>query len=506
MEVISVTQPKTRNLREQIVADVGRFSLASIVAQICGLFKGYFGAYLLGPTVWGVWHTALLIQIYGTFAGLGVGNAMHREIPILRGKGKVEQSSNIRDVAFSYNLFAGVFISIATFLSTFFLNLNQELLLSLRFVSIIIFLNFIAGFYNVLFKANNKFNLVSRLKIIQGIVSLLTIPLIFLLSFPGFLAGQVLILLTVVIYSIANYTGKIDLKIDMKVLRKLIIIGLPIMLLSLVAYLFTTVDRLLILNILGFKNLGFYSIATAFFTPIALICTAVSSVMYPRFGEKFGSNQNTRDLRKYIELPIKDISLFVPIVIGAICILIPTLINILLPKYIAGILPAQILMFGLFFYAIVGMAGNFFLATNRQILYLIVLLFSCSINFVISFVMIKLGFGISGVAFGTSLSYFVFFLIMVTLAMRYCYSSKIDIVKLIFSTLLPVLIIAVVVFAITNYINLKSSSILQQIYEALMRMVIYLVLSSSLIYKAFNDSEVVPIIKAIFRKRNKRLR
>jgi len=508
MSIEEIYNPKlrTKSLKEQIITDVGLFSLASVVAQICGFFKGYFGAYLLGPTVWGIWHTALLIQNYGVFAGLGVSNAIHREIPILRGKGKVEEFSKIRDTAFSYNFFVGVLTFAAVFFSTFFLKVNPELLLSLRFVSIIIFLNFVGASYNALFKANNKFHLVSRITIIRGIVSLLTIPLIFLFSFSGLLMGQVLIVLVGVIYSIANYKERVHLKIDTRMLKKLIIIGLPIMCLSLVGYLFTSVDRLLIVNILGFKNLGFYSIGITFFTTIMLICTAVNSVMYPRFGEKFGSNMDARSLRKYIEMPIKEISLFAPIIIGVICVLSPSLINILLPEYINGILPAQILLFGLFFYAVVGMTGNFFLVTNRQLLYLIILLFSCFVNFIISFVMIKLGFGISGVALGTFLSYFIFFLIMVTLALKYCYVSKIDIIKLIFSTLLPVLIIATISFLTTNYINFGSSSILQQIYEGLIRVVIYLALSSFLIYKAFNNSEAIHIVKEIFKKRKTEIR
>jgi len=502
-EETSIPQLKTRSLKGQIVTDVGRFSLASVVAQICVFFKGYFGAYLVGPTIWGVWHTALLIQNYGAFTGLGVGNAMHREIPILRGKGEVEESPKIKDTAFSYNLFAGILTFAAIFLSTFFLKVSQELLLSLRFVSIIIFLNSIAGFYNVLFKANNQFNVVSRITIIQGIPSLLTIPLIFLFSFSGFLVGQVLIALTAVGYSIVNYKEKIHLKIDMSILKKLIIIGLPITLLGLAGFLFITVDRLLIVNILGFENLGFYSIASTFFTPIMLICTSVNSVMYPRLGEKFGSDRDTRNLRKYIEMPIKEISLFAPIIIGAICVLLSSLVNILLPEYIDGILAAQILIFGFFFLAVEGMAGNFFLVTNRQLLYLIILLFSCFVNFIISFAMIKLGFGISGVALGTSLSYFIFFLIMVVLAMKYCYASRIDIIRLIFSILLRVSIIAAIAF-LTNYINFGFSSILEQIYGALIRIVVYLVLSSFLIYKAFNDSEVVSIVRERFKKRKRR--
>jgi len=103
-EETSIPQLKTRSLKKQIVTDAGRFSLASVVAQICVFFKGYFGAYLLGPTIWGVWHTALLIQHYGAFTGLGVGDAMHREIPILRGKDEVEESPKIKDTTFSYNL------------------------------------------------------------------------------------------------------------------------------------------------------------------------------------------------------------------------------------------------------------------------------------------------------------------------------------------------------------------------------------------------------------------
>ena len=504
---ISIPPIKNRSLKGQIVADVGKFSFATAVSQICGLLRGYFSAHLLGPNIWGVWHTALLVQNYTVFVGLGVGNAMHREIPILRGKGKIEKSLKIIETSFSYNLITAILLFLMISLSTYFLNINEELLLSLRFMSIIVFMNCINGIYNVLFKAYNRFNLLSQMSIIRGIIVIFTIPLIYIFSFPGFLAGQVLILLFTLVYSVVNFKEKIKLKIDINILKKLIIIGFPIALISLATTLFATIDRILILNILGFEDLGFYSVAGIFIIPVTLICNSLNSVMYPRFGEKFGSNQNERDLGKYIKIPIKEISLFAPIIVGAICIIIPTTINLFLPEYTNSILPSQILIFGLFFRAAVGTAGNFFLVTNRQLFYLIIILFSCFLNFILSFVMIKLGFGIIGVAIGTSLSYFIFFLIMLVVAMKYCFVSKADVRSLIFSILLPISIIAIIVFLVTNYVNFYGSSLmLQQICEVLIRLVVYIVLSSFLIYKFFNESKVVHIIREMLEQRRKEKR
>lgn len=494
METVSKT------LKEQVITDVGRFSFASIVAQVCVFFRSYFGAHILGPNVWGIWATGNLIQNYAGFTNLGVIQGMHREIPILRGKGDSRESAKIRDTAFSFNFLVGTFVAAIIFIITFLIKAQPELLLALRFISILLFFNSLAGSYSNLFRANNRFNLVSRITVIGGIISLLSIILIFRFSFAGFLTGQVVAILIVTIYCIFNYREKIIFQIDIKMLKTLIIIGFPIMLLSIAGYLFVTADRLLIVSVLGYKNLGIYSVTRLVSMPIMLICSTGSIVMYPRLAEKFGSTGELKDLKKYIVLPIKDISMVVPIMMGIIYVALPILIKIFLPKYIGAILPAQILLFGFFFRAIVGIAGNFLIATNRQVRYLGIMLFSAFINLIVSFAMIKLGFGIVGVAIGTSLSYFVYFSIAITTVMNYCEAGKDEIIKLFSNVLFPVLYTAIISFFINNLVNTNSPLISHQILETIIKLIIFFVLSSFLIYRAFKNSDIMLIAKGIFRK------
>jgi len=68
----------------------------------------------------------------------------------------------------------------------------------------------------------------------------------------------------------------------------------------------------------------------------------------------------------------------------------------------------------------VGMIGNFLITIDRQALYFIIMLSCVSLNFLLSYGLIKAGFGIAGVAIGTSVSYFVYFAIMLIVAKYYC--------------------------------------------------------------------------------------
>jgi len=420
IEGISRTTPRSKSLKKQIVEHVAQFSLGSFVANVGQVVNGYFGALLLGPTVWGVWQSAKVIRMYASYTGLGVANGMYREVPLSKGKADINDVILSRDVAFTFCLFVGVLTAIAIFGTSFIIQVREEFLISLRFISGMVMMQFIGGMYNLWFKANNRFEVVSLVSVIQGIGNIVAISLIFLFSLNGFLTGQFLCLVIINIIYYLNCNGQMKIKWHFPTLKKLVLIGLPIMLIALSGFLFITTDRLIILATLGFKNLGFYSLAGFVFTPCMMIISSANSVMFPRFCERYGQTGSKRSLLPYITKPIGVLSLSIPILVGIIFLVTPLFVKYLLPEYQTGIIPAQILIFGLVFYAMVGMIGNFLITIDRQALYFIIMLSCVSLNFLLSYGLIKAGFGIAGVAIGTSVSYFVYFAIMLIVAKYYC--------------------------------------------------------------------------------------
>ena len=414
-----MSQGRNKSIREQVVQHVAKFSFASLIGGIGRFFNNYFAALLLGPTVWGIWQGAKLVLLYGANLHLGVQDGMHRELPILRGKGEIGRQAAISDVAFTFSFIVAIVVSLGVLFSTFVITMGPELRFSLRFVSAMIFLQYINSFYGLLFRANNEFDTVSKVAVIGGLGQLFSVVLIFFFGLLGFLAGQVLRLLVTTSYSCWKSSYSIKWYWDNAVLKSLILIGFPIMLMIFAHVIFITIDRLLILKFLDAKSLGFYSLGNLIFAPLLMIFTASNSVMYPRFAERYGETGNPRSLRRYITVPMENLAALMSTLIGIIYIALPLLVRVFLPDYTEGVMAARMLIFGLFFYAITGMAGNMLLAINKQTLRLEILLGSALLNLSVSYTALRLGYGITGVSAGTSLTYFVFFLVSFLVAMHY---------------------------------------------------------------------------------------
>jgi len=217
----------------------------------------------------------------------------------------------------------------------------------------------------------------------------------------------------------------------------------------------TTIDRLLILKFYDAKSLGFYSLGNLAFAPLLMVCSASNSIMYPRFAEKYGETGDPRFLTRYMIIPVENLALVASILIGVIYIALPGFVKIFLPKYTQGVSAARILMFGLFFYAVAGMAGNMLLTINKQTLRLVIFVGSALLNFITSYIFIQLGYGIEGVAFGSFLGYFVFFLISNTIAMHYSKASLKTIFVLLLKVILPISYVAVLCSIISKLIGIS---------------------------------------------------
>jgi len=487
-----------KTLKEQIIDHTVKFSIGTALRGAGQFINQYFSAFLLGPVVFGIWQGSRLILSYGGCAGLGSAEGMSREIPILRGKREEEKTVDVKNVSFLFNFFTTLCVSTVIFIVSFFIKLNPTTVLSLRFVALILIIQFFKSFLEGWLKANNKFDIISKMAVIEGIGAAASVILIFFFSFAGFLAGCALNLFLSALYGYLKSGFTFEVKWDSKLIKLLIKIGFPIMLLGLSDALFYTVDRLLILKFLNVESLGFYSLGTLVFTPAMFIFYASSSVMYPRFAERFGATGRDSELKKFIILPIRILSLVTTFIIGAIVVVLPVMIRLFLPAYIEGIMPAQIIIFGLFFSYSIGMVANFFLATKRQYIYLAALLTGVFINSILSFIFLKMGWGIVGVALGASFSYFVFFLLLMSLIIHYCKMTSRESFIFFMEVLSPLLYVFIVSFFILKILNTSDYSILGLILNSFLREITYLVFASGLIYFLFKNLEIKNYLMSLF--------
>ena len=402
-------------MKERIVKDTILFSATTFFAKTVGFIRSFIVARFLGPSLYGLWNALSIISEYSRYSHLGVLNAMNREVPFYRGKKDDAKVARIRNLGFSMACIPPLIIGLILLLVSLFLEgrVGREVIMALRVIAILVFTRQLYDFFVLLFRSDNNFKFLSKIQVFLSITDILLVTcLIILFGFYGFLWAAVLnyILILGYIFYKVYHKYKLRFYFNKDLLTNLMKIGVLITLITIVISLRTTVDRLMIIKFLGITELGYFSISYVLIRFIFIIPSSLSQIMYPRLVERYGSsNKDTNALRNYVEISTLVLAYSMPFFIGMIFLLLPFGVRLLLPRYIPGIVAAQITILGLFFFSIETIAANFLVTINKMYRYLGFSIFAVVINFILDYIFLKAGFGINGVALaGVAITSFIY--------------------------------------------------------------------------------------------------
>jgi O-antigen/teichoic acid export membrane protein len=194
--------------------------------------------------------------------------------------------------------------------------------------------------------------------------------------------------------------------------------GLPVTALDMGSLLLRTSDRLIIAYFLGLAELGYYGIAIIVFGFCIEIPWMARDVIEPRLMEHLAEGDISESAKEYFLKPLVAIAYLMPFVLGLGVIALPVLIPLVLPGYVPGIMSAQIIALGSYFLCVSFLARAIIVAGNGQFKALFLTGATIIINVVLSLLAIKAGYGIAGVALASAVSYFILFLMLLSLSKR----------------------------------------------------------------------------------------
>ena len=164
----------------------------------------------------------------------------------------------------------------------------------------------------------------------------------------------------------------------------------------------SSADRLISISFLGATATGFYGLGVALVSAILLLPQALGSILYPRVNEKMGSSADLQSISALTLMPARMLSLALPIAMGLLLMLSPILYHEILPKYNKGLAVGQLLIAGSFFLCLINTGVNCLIAANKQKRVLVYALISLVTNITLNSVLALSGFGIEGIAVGSS--------------------------------------------------------------------------------------------------------
>jgi len=263
---------------------------------------------------------------------------------------------------------------------------------------------------HALMRVESLFNRISISQILKGVSSLiLAIILIIYFGFYGALVAT-LCSSTVPLW----YLGKgmnIDFKfkIDKERIKALFLTGVPISLIFFNSDIFHSLDRILIVKYLNVTQLGYYSLALSVMTMVQNIPSSISYIIYPKMLEVYGkSDRDILSIQRYFNISSQINSIIIAATVGFLVVSIEFAIYYLLSRYIEAVDVVIILSFSTFFMGVEMISVRTLLTEKNFMILTIFQIIGMVLNLLLNIILIKMGYGIEGVAIGTSVAYVIY--------------------------------------------------------------------------------------------------
>lgn len=450
--------------RHKIITDSAKMFFANVVTAVTGIVRGIVIAGVLGPNNYGIWSIFNVIMSYVPYTHFGLLDGMTKQIPLLKGKGSFEHVKVMRDTAWSALMVITLVITVVMLSGSFIFQnrFSNEVVVGFRILACLIFFFQIFIFLTSYIRLDDHFSLLSISMGGQTVISLVLMLILFnTLSNKLYAALLALIVTYLIINAGILLTTKYDLKLkfDLSAIRSMVFSGLPIVIICIGNVLILSIDRWVVAGSLGRQELGFYGFAFTISNFLSLLPTSISFTLYTKMLHRYGQTNDPRSSEKFVYLPSLVVSYFMSLACVATAVVMPVFIRFALPAYAKGIDTVVVLLMAGYFISTVSLFGNFLISVDKVRQVFIAQVVAILLNLAINITVVRLGYGIKGVAFGTGFSYLIYATLVIFFTQLNFHSKFKDIFLKIVELYLP-FIIMLAVFLIFKSVYGENDNIL----------------------------------------------
>jgi len=403
--------------KHTIIKDTLLYSGANYITIIIGFVVSIFSKRVLGVSGAGCWALLSVILLYGMYISLGIKNALYREVPQCIGAKEPVKAEKIQNVTFSYLISVSLAGSAVIWLLSLFFFTDPLLKTGVKIVAVLMFVTQMYNLVLTILRARKQISIASKVVVLNSLfVAVFALPGAYFFNVNGFASGMVVT--TALSFYFAKKWANIrfSLEFDLAQIWHLLKIGLAMFLSGILYRTFLNIDKIMIGKMLGLEQLGLYTIGLMAVSQIGSLPRFFSIVIFPHIQEKYGATKDVMEIKSMILKPTYLISRLVPVLLGLIIFLVQPIVLYVLPQFKDGLDVMKILVFGYFFIVVNEMSKTLLFTINKQKLLIPLYGIMLAVSIGLNYLFITLGWGIAGVATATSISYFLFYLVVFTSA------------------------------------------------------------------------------------------
>jgi O-antigen/teichoic acid export membrane protein len=406
----------------RIIKDTVSYTTSALVAQALGLVAGFWVARMLGPSDFGIWNGVSLVLVYGAYMDFGVLSAMGRDLPFFLGQGDSENAASLEGAARWTTIVGATLAACVVIATSFFLRQSMMMLTGLFIMAIVLIVQQVYTYHRTVLRSHNQFGELSRQQFLFSTATAgLAVLCVTVAGLLGRMIAAALAQVAIVLYALNRNPWRPLPRLNLRVTWSLMRVGIPITVSGFILSLVTTVDRPIVIAFLGEKQLGYYGLALLLTSMVSLVPSMASQVLYPRITYRFGqSGRDVAALRSFVLMPPVLLACLLPVAIGPLYFVLPLAITLFLPAYVPSITATRIAVIGIFFYSILGLTDYFLVTIGKLKQYAIFGCIALVLKLAFSYLSLRLGYGIVGVAFsGTLLTYFIYSSVVIGYALSH---------------------------------------------------------------------------------------
>jgi len=359
---------EARGRSQSVLGGLGMILGSSYCDMLLGVVRGLLVMRAIGPTSRGLMRLVHLFGRYLSNSHLGTLHGLSKELPLALGRNDHEDATHIENVG------TIAVVLLATLASGGMLayallgpGMQGPTRLTLAIGAGIILGGQAIALYRVVLRAWGTYSVLAVATMVMslGQFSFIATGAI-LFGLMGAMWGWLAAVTVSLLYFAVAGNFYIRPRLDMPMLRRLILVGMPIAGVLFSGILLRTIDGVLVIRYFDAYHFGLYSVAMQIAAYLYRIPEAAGFVLMPRIWERYGANRQPEALRDYVIRPTLAAGLIMPILAGFVFIIMPPMIHTIIPRFYPAIFAAQVLSLAAVFLALPVAADGALIAFNKE--------------------------------------------------------------------------------------------------------------------------------------------
>lgn len=329
-----------------------RFSSGNLVVSIIGAISLILYGRWVNPETLGEFRQYGIFTGYIGFCLIFLDAGFRRSFFLESGKSNHEGAKKMAQVAhYGYLILTLLgFITFTVLVIYSFLQNDYRAAFGWLAQTTVFGITVYGAFFNTLYKSNSEFSKLNKNNIQAALISLLLLPLVYYLHYYGLAVRQFITKGSQLLLLRNRAPIKVKPRRDFKSLMSISRVSIPLQFPAILesAVLKPSIN-LFILSFFTKEGLGIFSYALLMQSFFLTLATSVNQVLIAKFNLFYGKNGNFMASIKYMYKPIILAGTFGFCIAVIVCLVVPSVIDFILPKYSYSGLILSILAFQVFF-------------------------------------------------------------------------------------------------------------------------------------------------------------